>query len=89
LCPALLAAALPSVFGPPVELVAPLVRTMVRAALLSHCLGSLQRAAAQLTGGEAGFMSVCAELVVVVRELHLVYNTGLRYDASALSGSGM
>jgi hypothetical protein len=37
---------------PPVELLAPLVSTM---ALLSHCLGSLQRAAAQLTGGEAGY----------------------------------
>ena len=36
----------------------------IRAALLSHCLGSLQRAAAQLTGREAGFMSVCGEQVV-------------------------
>jgi hypothetical protein len=37
LCPAPLeAAVLPSLFGPPVELVAPLVRTMVRARLSSH-----------------------------------------------------
>jgi hypothetical protein len=37
LCPALLeAAVLPSLFGPPVELVAPLVRTMVRVRLSSH-----------------------------------------------------
>jgi hypothetical protein len=69
LCPALLeAAALPSVCCAPVELLAPLVRTMVRAALLSHCLGSLQRAAAQLTGREAGFMTQRAVLESGERE---------------------
>ena len=42
----------------------------IRAALLSHCLGSLQRAAAQLTGGEAWFMRERAEHSGVMRELH-------------------
>ena len=54
LCPALLeAAALPSVFCPPVELVAPLVRAMVACvALLSHCLDGMQRAAAHRRSGK-------------------------------------
>ena len=90
LCPALLeAAALPSVFCPPVELVAPLVRAMVACvALLSHCLDGMQRAAAHRRSGKTR-VGDGEQSTAVMCELHPSCTMGLRYDASALSGSGM
>jgi hypothetical protein len=82
LCPALLeAAALLSVLCPPGAGLA----AGTRAAPLA-LPGKLAEGCGTAHRRRGGFMSVCAG---GVRELPQLYDTGLRYDASALSGSGM
>ena len=74
---------------PPVELVAPLVRAMVACvALLSHCFDGMQRAAAHRRSGKTR-VGDGEQSTAVMCELHPSCTMGLRYDASALSGSGM